>query len=619
LESPLPYQATCSGTVDTNKCAADVELDGNGIPVDEPDLIQKPWRDRSNTIGVIPGKSDDQANSLRRIVEQLPLATGRAIDLTFIGGEVRSVPCDEFFTRQLARGAIVIRTDEDTWDASPVTRYWFETHEDIFFARHLHANIKLFGELLAHVDRHPDDNGFLKLAQRFNLTWTSLDQIRRRISWLQALGLLERWGHSKLVVTDNGRQFLSEIELVTPDGVSGNPNAPEDDVPDLPEPQPFLASALSACRGDDLAERKVLIGYIPKGRKGPGRQSDGVQSGIFEALRNYLDLIGPGASTDEIFDKAESVFAQKKSSFTQSMNTLRNMGLVDLVSFNRFGVPNDIRVILQPGNEVDFVRHLHLRYKFVGELLGGIDENVSAAHLVNVAKSEFGVKQMNDAEIRTRLAFLSEAGLVERIDWFRYRITANGRALAAELALEPPRQSRSNSPTEPSNVVMDAATTTPQRLTELLADLQRFANTGDASSQFEQTVARAFEYFGFHAQHLGGKGQTDVLLTVELSPADRYRAIVDAKSSASGVIGDNAVAFDAIKDHLKKHKAKYAAIVGPEFAPRVKDWAANHRITLITVAELTSLLELHRTAPLTLPQLRVLFESPDDPGERQSL
>jgi hypothetical protein len=525
------------------------------------------------------------------------------------------VRCDDFFNRQLTRGAIVVRSAKDKWDASPATRYWFDTGDDTFFARHLHANVKLFGEFLAHVSDQPDDNAFLKLAQRFNLAWTSLDQIRRRISWMQALGLMERWGHTKLVVTDKGKQFLSEVDLVTPESVAQDLLPLEDEAADLPEPQPFLAEALNRCGSADLGRRKVLIGYIPKGRKGVGRPSDGSQSTIFDALRNYLDLIGSGASSDEIFDKAGTAFGQKKSSYTQSMNTLRNMGVVDMVSFNRFGVPNDMGVILQPGNEVDFVRHLHLRYKFVGELLAAIDGSVRAASLVELAKSEYGLKQIDGAEVRTRLTFMAEAGLVERIDWSRYRITANGRALAAELALEGSRQSWSGSGDEPLDSTPDtvaAPASYDEAVAAVIADLRRHGNASDASTEFERAVALTFEFFGFRAEHLGGKGQTDVLLTVELSPAERYRAIIDAKASATGVISDNAVTFDAIKDHLKKHKAEYAAVVGPEFGPRVKDWAANHRITLITVEELISLLELHRTSPLTLPQLRVLFENPDD-------
>ncbi|MGI5500842.1 restriction endonuclease [Lentzea sp. CA-135723] len=580
--------------------------------MDKPDVVQNSWRDRSNTVGVIPGRSDDQANSLRRIIEQLPLVSGQNVTLTFNGGEVRSVVCDEFFTRQLTRGGIVVRSGKSVWDASPAVRHWFESGDDTFFARHLHANVKLFGELLAHINDQPEDGDFLKLAQRFSLSWTSLDQIRRRLSWLQALGMLERWGHAKLVVTERGKEFLGEVELATPESVAPDLDPGGDEVADLPEPQPFLATALDACCAEELAERKVLIGYIPKGRKSPGRPSQGAQPGMFDALRNFLDLIGSGASADEIFVKAEAAFGQKKSSFTQSMHTLRNMGVVDMVSFNRFGVPGDMGTILQSGNEVDFVRHLHLRFSFVGELLAAIDGNVSTSHLISVAKTKFGHKQMNDSEIRSRLAFLYEAGLVERIDWFRYRITANGRALVDELPLEIPRQTAPDSSAEPAEPGSGDELPTRSVLAELVTELRRCANVSDASTQFEQSVAKAFEYLGFDAQHLGGKGQTDVLLTVDLSASDRYRAIVDTKASASGVIGDNAVAFDAIKDHLKKHTAQYAAIVGPEFAPRVKDWASNHRITLITVDELVSLLELHRTAPLTLPQLRVLFENPDD-------
>ncbi|MBF6090758.1 restriction endonuclease [Nocardia cyriacigeorgica] len=582
----------------------------------KPSVAQKSWKDRSNTIGWIPGKSDGQADSLRAIVDQLPLASGQEVQLKFVDGEVRRISCDTFFTRQLTRGAIVSKSDQGHWDATPATKYWYESCDDVYYAQHLHANVKLFGELLQHIKEYSEGNALLKVAQRFNLAWTSQDQVHRRLSWMQSLGLLERWGHARLVVTEKGSQFLSDIEIATPERVATDISSIGEESADLPEPAPFIARALERFQAEHHDERRVLIGYVPRGRKGLGRTPEAGNPGIFEALRNYLELIRSSTSSDEIFQKAVTSFGQKKSSYSQSMNTLRNMGVIEMVSFNRYGIPYQISEIVEPGGEVDFVRHLHLRYKFVGELLNSIDGNVTSRNLVDIAHERYGLTQIDAAEIRTRFFFLAEAGLLERIDWSRYRITANGRELANELPLEEQHGhvvvAESGVPMRGELCDRPALSAFEEAADDICAELRRYGNAGNASTEFERAVARAFEFFGFRAEHLGGSGQTDVLLTVELGPAERYRAIVDAKSSASGIISDNALTFDVIKDHRRKHKADYAAVVGPEFAPRVKEWALSHKVKLITVEELVSMIELHQTTPVSLPELRVLFESSDD-------
>ncbi len=509
---------------------------------------------------------------------------------------------------------MVVKSDGNQWEATPATRFWYETRDDVFYARHLHAHVKLFGELLAHIKTSPEDRELLKVAQRFNLAWTSLDQVNRRLSWMQALGLLERWGYGKLVVTEKGRQFLETIELATPESVAPDAVTHDEESPDLSEPQPFLVQAFDRLKPADLKNRRVLIGYVPRGRKGAGRASEGGSPGIFEALRKYLDLIGSSASSDEIYEKAVAAFGQKKSSYTQSMHTLRNMGVIEMVSFNRYGIPGQIATIVQTGSEVDFVRHLHLRYRFVGELLVALEGNASVRGLAEFANEKYGLNQIDNAEIRTRLSFLAEAGLVERIDWSRYRITANGRALISELTLEAPLESATA--TEAGSAADESHSRAASSFEEVASgineELRRYGNVGNASAEFERAVARGFELFGFRVEHLGGPGRTDVLLTVEQSPSERYRAIVDAKSSSTGVISDNALTFDVIRDHRSKHKADYAAVVGPEFTPRLKEWAVNHKVKLITVEELIGLIELHQNTPLPLPELKILFETSDD-------
>jgi len=129
---------------------------------------------------------------------------------------------------------------------------------------------------------------------------------------------------------------------------------------------------------------------------------------------------------------------------------------------------------------------------------------------------------------------------------------------------------------------------------------------------FEAAVAAAFRFLGFRAEHLGSSGRTDVLVAAELPAAERYRAIVEVKSSATGTVAENNVKFEALKDHQRKHGADYGLIVGPGFGGRIQEWAVNNGFTLLTVDDLAIILRRHQTSPLSLAELRVLFERAGD-------
>lgn len=265
--------------------------------------------------------------------------------------------------------------------------------------------------------------------------------------------------------------------------------------------------------------------------------------------------------------------------------------------------------LLQAGNEVEFVRFLHCRYRFVGELLAKIEEATPAPDIVRTANETYDLRQIDNADIRTRLGFMLDAELVERIDWTRYRVSPLGRVFASTLPVEQPHTA------EPAEEEIDSEPPPVALVNEIDAvinDLNEFSRKSDASREFEIAISRAFRLLGFRAQHLGGSGRTDVVLDAVLPEKDRYRVIVDAKASATAVITDNHVKFDALKDHQQAHRADFGMIVGPDFAQRVRIWAVSNSFTLLTVDDLSSLLRRHTRNPLSLTELRVLFERSGD-------
>jgi hypothetical protein len=569
----------------------------------------RPWADRSNTIGFIPGKKENHLETLRHILSHLPAPPGSTIPVTMASGAEVEVPVEDLFGKQLSRGALVRRDPTGNWLAADVVAHWLRTSDNNLLAEYLHANVKLFGELLAELDGMQSKDDLLQIANKYGLTWSSSDQLHRRITWMMLLRLVERWGH-RYVVTQQGQAFLSRIELCPPSVALGASSSDEEADVELPEAGAAIAALAGALTPQMLEARKALIGYIPRGKKAPERNDGASSQSPLDAVRVLIGIVGSGMSTEDLRERFGVQLGMKKSSINQTLQTLKNMRAIEMVAFNQYGTREDFAELIELGQEIDLVRFLHTRYKFVGELLRNLEGATPVSDLVRVASSIYGCTQIDNYEIRTRLGFMLEAGLVERIDWTRYRITALGRLLAEELPAESPpglRGSEIESDTDESQ-----AGITSVSVDALAADLREFSSRSDSSAEFEATVASAFRFLGFDAEHLGGAGRTDVVITAGLPATDRYRSIVETKSSATRIITDNLIKFDALKDHQKKHHTDYAIVVGPDFSTRVREWATNNSMTLLTVEDLIGLLARHASYPLTLAELRLLFERTGD-------
>lgn len=144
----------------------------------------------------------------------------------------------------------------------------------------------------------------------------------------------------------------------------------------------------------------------------------------------------------------------------------------------------------------------------------------------------------------------------------------------------------------------------------LCAELEGAQFDSANSVRFEQALARAFAHLGFDAQHLGGSGDTDILVSAHLG-RDRYSAVVDAKSARHGKISDSAINWLALDSHRKQREATHAAVVGSGFAGgNLTRWADEYQVALLPTAALIEAVRLHRDAPFSLYDLRPLFSTP---------
>ncbi|AQZ65496.1 hypothetical protein BKM31_32175 [[Actinomadura] parvosata subsp. kistnae] len=552
------------------------EIRSEGKQMHQP-VPAKQWRDRSNSLGYIQGGTGAQAALLRQVLLQLPREGTETLEWQTPEEKLVSARCEDLCRRVLSAPGLAERSAGGQWKASAYAQQWLENEDSSFLAAHLHANVKFIGELLLAIGNQTKHADLLEVAREsYGLNWATLSPVRDRTGWLRSLGMIELWGQ-QVVRTELGDALLEILPLCPPESARGE----RDEATELDDGEEgelsFYDKSLQL-EQVDLRSRRALIGYIPRGNTSGSRDGDSTLTAS-AALRKLVALLGDGAGLEEYSEQCGSEFGISKASFTSTMHTLRHTGLVEQTAFNHFAPSEEAHRLVDEGNERLLAAYMHARYLFFGEILCHLGQPATTSALVAVAKNVYGYTQATNGEVRLRLSFLQDAGLIERVDWQRFRVTAAGLSFAKMLTLQLHIEAE---PEETGTAEPQNAPPYPEP-EAVIAQLRQYGNVGTDSRDFEQAVARAFAFFGFQTEHLGGSGRTDVLGIAQLATKDRYRIIVDAKSSGSGQVAESSVKFDALRDHKRKHKADHVVVVGPEFAPRLKNWAAENKAILMRI------------------------------------
>lgn len=127
----------------------------------------------------------------------------------------------------------------------------------------------------------------------------------------------------------------------------------------------------------------------------------------------------------------------------------------------------------------------------------------------------------------------------------------------------------------------------------------------DSPAHFEEALTETFIHLGFEAEHIGGPNEPDILVTL-----DKYRCIIEAKTSKGGIINESFINFDAIDRYASDKEVEYKAVVAPKFRTgNVIETAKKHRVMLIETEALCEILEHHLISPLSANELiSLLFE-----------
>ena len=144
-------------------------------------------------------------------------------------------------------------------------------------------------------------------------------------------------------------------------------------------------------------------------------------------------------------------------------------------------------------------------------------------------------------------------------------------------------------------------------LEEIIDNLKDTQNKSDSPAEYEIILTDAFRFLGFQAKTIGGKGDTDVLLTANIGKKS-YKVDVDGKTSKNDKISDAQINWLSLKDHKEKNNSDFVAVAGPGFAGgNLEKRAREYGVGLLTTDDLIKILVAHSKYPFTLLELKDLF------------
>ncbi|MFF2817135.1 hypothetical protein ACFVT9_16650 [Kitasatospora cineracea] len=497
----------------------------------------------------------------------------------------------------LSSSGLITTTDRGTGARLTTEAAWFLRDGDVGFLIALfHAHSRFIGEILGLLGSTKMTHRSLNdtAESQFGLRWTTLDQIRRRTTWLRATGMVEVWkGSTALRITPSGTALLEKLSLADPQ-VTPASTALSSDTAVLDPPGPALAEELRLLDQQRLARRNPRIGYLAGGTRA-------------ESVRRLLDAVGLGTNRSGFFAFCQDTFGVEKTSAVQTLQTLLALGMIEQVGNDLFAPTAVALDWMSSDRAVDLIRILHCRVSPMGEIIVPLTEPMTNSEIHEYVRTFLPGVPLRGPGLAQRLKLLREAELVEQIGYLRYRATPLGKKFAESVTtLEP-------AGTDPGPTA-DAAgsenmTARAEELRYCAAELVGAGTDSSHPERLENSVERALNLLGATSTRIGGPSATDVLTEFWLSPTETSKVSFEAKTSSAGVVPKKDVDFDGMEQHRQDHGADRIAIVGPGFGGPIPKLARSKQIPLITTALLASWLTRSiRTVLLPSELHRLIFD-----------
>ncbi|MFE7797691.1 hypothetical protein [Nocardia sp. NPDC057440] len=468
---------------------------------------------------------------------------------------------------------------------------WLRSTDPQQLIVHLHARVRLVGELLSMLNAGPLSHEELRVLanSQYGMNWTALDQLRRRTTWLRASGHVELYG-GKVHLTAAGNTLLAWLPLNAP----APPNL-EVEIAVSPA-HPVIDELLGPLRGQihhNRTDAKSLFLPSPEGV--------GPVAVLRQAVSNAIPEV-----TEVGLEELLRQYGLAEASARQARASLKMLGLIERVGLGRWAATRAAAAWLDNGDDADLVRIVHANVWFVGEVLSELCDGPADAITLAGQSANYGREAIRVPSMRTRFALLRECGVVDKFDHQRYHLTPVGKALLADLPVAARGEVATPTALATELLPADDDPRVSSRLADELIDAMRDSRH---PTRFELAVHDALSYLHLHVEHLSGPARTDIAATL-LLPASKLVFAVEAKTSGEGPVSDREVSFQGLREHRDKIDAKITVLVGPEFHRRIHaEAAADPRLAVLHARTLADAVHMHARTPFSPTELKVLFDT----------
>ena len=543
----------------------------------------KDWNKKVFSTPSIPGGKKNTLSNLRKLL--LEIQNDSPLDKTPQLDESNSKSTlNDLCVHQLSPLCFVVRTANGKWKLTEESRLWIESEDNLYLAALFCANVKYFSEILYYLDSPKTSRDLYDIAvNEYDMSWKVPTTINNRLVWLRAFELIEFQEFSLLyVITEKGKEFLKSVHPVMPESiVQGNDETITEN--DFQIETPFITYYLN----NKNSVRKTGFGYFP----GKLNQFD-------NTLSEFLTQIANDGNIDSLNKFAMEKYGIKTSSIRSATNTITSLGLIVRKSNTEYAVTDLGYTWLETQDIISLLPLFQLKYLFFIELLSELrDNNYSAKELAAFAKVSYGFDKDNVFEINNRIVVLKEAKLLMNISAEKFTLTNRGKLLLQHYEKTFCVEKAKNIEKESSSTVA----------TDIISELRMASKDSFNPNRFEKDVRDYFSMIGFESEWLGGSGKTDILLKTTGSPLNQFVVTVDTKATSSGTVTDSLVDFDTLREHQKKHRSDYIAVVGKSFNDRLIKRAIEHHVALFDIDTLEKLLKLHHTTPQKLTTYQKIF------------
>ncbi|MEY8392644.1 restriction endonuclease [Lachnospiraceae bacterium 45-W7] len=556
------------------------------------------WRKKAWTIPEIRGRKQIWYTLVKKLVELVDL--GQAYDLDAVPDVQEITQSQSWRTyATFLKGVGLVRNQAGRLMLSDVGMKFLAEPTQRYLADQIHDRFRLFGEVLSILEIEPAtvEETDKQLCNKYGLNWKNLSNIRRRMDWLEVLGLIQAIGNHKWKVTDAGREALKDWYLIKPE-VLKLTFLESDDI-EINNPPEEIAILLQHLAGKPEMHKKRCTYniWVPS----PNR---------IENLRIIIQNASDQIAKSDLFEFIANKFNLRLSSVESMLPFLKASGLLEEVGRNIYIATPAAKAWLETGNDLDFIRILHANMQFVGEMIKVAECDTIRNDIYARAK----LYGLNAEKARWIAGFLLEAGLLEETQYLHLKATHTGMRFIVDLPLADVSREVSEQKKK-SDEKEIAVSPSISKLEQVCNRLHKTAIDPGAEGKasgvaFEEAIADIFCFMGFEVRRIGGSGDTDVVVKWR-NEEDKYIvAIVDAKSKTGGRVSHTDISDIALDTHKEKHNADYVVIVGPEFSDgTIRAHARKKGFSLVTEKQLTEIARASKELGLSLQEIALAFQT----------